>query len=142
MRIYVDEDCFNFFKSFFLKASLWKISYFPDTLMSCFVTLQPLMVRFQAAYKAHLLKQQEKVHLELRELVSVFVNTENTGSSIDMKWSVSNSPEMRCIPEFVYMCTFQDARHRGASHIKKSVKQTCQVHWQRIEGISSKSILV
>jgi len=28
----------------------------------------PLMVRFQAAYKAHLLKQQEKVNLELREL--------------------------------------------------------------------------
>ncbi|KAJ7340194.1 Coiled-coil domain-containing protein 40 [Desmophyllum pertusum] len=28
----------------------------------------PLMVRFQAAYKSHLLKQQEKVHLELREL--------------------------------------------------------------------------
>lgn len=33
------------------------------------------MVRFQAAYKAHLLKQQEKVNLELRELVSGFINT-------------------------------------------------------------------
>ncbi|XP_015752851.1 PREDICTED: coiled-coil domain-containing protein 40-like [Acropora digitifera] len=28
----------------------------------------PLMVRFQVAYKSHLLKQQEKVNLELREL--------------------------------------------------------------------------
>lgn len=39
----------------------------------CFVFFQPLMVRFQAAYKAHLLKQQEKVNLELRELVSRLV---------------------------------------------------------------------
>ena len=31
------------------------------------------MVRFQAAYKAHLLKQQEKVNLELRELVRLLV---------------------------------------------------------------------
>lgn len=35
-----------------------------------FISFQPLMVRFQAAYKSHLRKQQEKVNLELRELVS------------------------------------------------------------------------
>lgn len=38
-----------------------------------FVSFQPLMVRFQAAYKSHLHKQQEKVNLELRELVSRLV---------------------------------------------------------------------
>ena len=31
------------------------------------------MVRFQSAYKSHLLRQQEKVNLELRELVSRLV---------------------------------------------------------------------
>lgn len=56
------------------------------------------MVRFQAAYKAHLLKQQEKVNLELRELVSGFVNTKtlevdvvvilNDQSAIYQQWDL------------------------------------------------------
>ena len=45
--------------------------------MFFFISLQPLMVRFQAAYKAHLLKQQEKVNLELRELVIFFGHVHN-----------------------------------------------------------------
>ena len=41
------------------------------------VVFQPLMVRFQAAYKSHLIRQQEKVNLELRELVSTSRNIWN-----------------------------------------------------------------
>ena len=39
-----------------------------------FVLFQPLMVRFQTAYKNHLLKQKEKLELEEREVVGFFSN--------------------------------------------------------------------
>ncbi|XP_032234443.2 coiled-coil domain-containing protein 40 [Nematostella vectensis] len=45
----------------------------------------PLMLRFQAAYKAHLIKQEEKVNLELRELSEDLKNKKREREELGVK---------------------------------------------------------